>query len=88
LTLYKSGIGPLAANLASLEIAICFSIEADIHWSEMDDDHMQALFALMSGDGISTSYSSSSPETSEWFHRCKNSRVSTVGCGVPADSFD
>ena len=28
---YKSNIGPLVADLASLEIAICFSMEVDIH---------------------------------------------------------
>jgi Ternary complex associated domain 9 len=33
---YKSGIGPLVADLASLEIAICFSIEADTSWNEAD----------------------------------------------------
>ena len=32
----KSAIGPLAADLASLEIAICFSMEADTEWNEKD----------------------------------------------------
>jgi hypothetical protein len=31
---YKSDVGALAADLASLEIAICFSLEADSLWSE------------------------------------------------------
>jgi hypothetical protein len=33
---YKSNIGPLVADLASLEIAICFSMEADTAWSLKD----------------------------------------------------
>jgi hypothetical protein len=32
---YKSDIGPLAADLASLEVAICFSLEADTQWDEI-----------------------------------------------------
>ncbi len=34
---YKTDIGPLAADLASLEIAICFSMEADTFWNTKDD---------------------------------------------------
>ena len=33
---YKSNIGPLVADLASLEIAICFSMEADASWNLED----------------------------------------------------
>lgn len=35
---YKSRPGALAADLASLEIAICFSMEADILWSAADEE--------------------------------------------------
>ena len=33
---YKSNIGPLVADLASLEIAICFSMEAETSWNLKD----------------------------------------------------
>jgi uncharacterized protein associated with vWA-MoxR-VMAP ternary system len=33
---YKANVGPLVADLASLEVAICFSMEADIHWNLAD----------------------------------------------------
>ena len=57
---YKSDDGPLAADLASLEIAICFSIEAEARWNEKDDGrytnsdrfkewrrHIDALFTFV-----------------------------------------
>jgi Phosphotransferase enzyme family len=60
---YKSDIGPLAADLASLEIAICFSIEADTEWDEKKDGryadsdrfkewrrHIDKLFKFVPGE--------------------------------------
>jgi len=60
---YKSEIGPLAADLASLEIAICFSIEADARWMESDPGpyresvrfrewrrHIDSLFTFKRGE--------------------------------------
>jgi len=38
---YKSRPGALAADLASLEIAICFSMEAEIAWEVKDQKHYE-----------------------------------------------
>lgn len=38
---YKSRAGALAADLASLEIAICFSMEADTAWDVNDQKHYE-----------------------------------------------
>jgi hypothetical protein len=59
---YKSDIGPLVADLASLEIAICFSIEADALWTEKEKGpyvdserfkewrrHIESLFVFVPG---------------------------------------
>ena len=60
---YKSRPGALAADLASLEIAICFSMEADIHWDAADQEpyedsarfkewkgHIDRLFSYIPGE--------------------------------------
>ncbi|HEV3304471.1 MAG TPA: phosphotransferase [Planctomycetaceae bacterium] len=60
---YKSTIGPLVADLASLEIAICFDLEANTLWNEKDDGryldssrfkewrrHIDALFTFKAGE--------------------------------------
>jgi len=60
---YKSRPGPLVADLASLEIAICFSIEADARWNDRDDGlyansdrfkewrrHIDELFKFVPGE--------------------------------------
>lgn len=61
---YKSDIGPLAADLASLEVAICFSIEADTPWIEGQEQesyiqsdrftewrrHIDSLFTFKPGE--------------------------------------
>lgn len=39
---YKSDYGPMSADLASLEIAICFSIEADAAWDDENGPYMNS----------------------------------------------
>jgi Ser/Thr protein kinase RdoA (MazF antagonist) len=60
---YKSRTGPLVADLASLEVAICFSIEAGSKWNQNEDGkyvesvqfkewqrHIDTLFTFKSGE--------------------------------------
>jgi uncharacterized protein associated with vWA-MoxR-VMAP ternary system len=84
----KSSIGPLAADLASLEIAICFSLEADTSWHAGDEfyeesprftewrRHIDRLFLFVPGEFGLVPPSEEQPSGHNWmWSACRQLRL-------------